>query len=76
MTRIKNGIRMNFVGELKSLEGLSDRLASFQVLGDWREVFTYPEKIASVSPATVPVIAARYLDVTRATFGRIIKEAK
>jgi predicted Zn-dependent peptidase len=76
LTRIKNGIRMNFVSELKSLEGLSDRLASFQALRSWRDVLDYPDQIAAVAPATVPVIAARYFDPSKATFGRLTKEAK
>ncbi len=48
MQRVRNEIRMSFVSDLKSLEGLSDRLAFFERLGSWRDMLSYPDRIAEV----------------------------
>jgi predicted Zn-dependent peptidase len=61
MERIKNSIRMSFMSNLKSLEGLSDRLAWFQRLGNWKGMLEYPDKITSVRAIDIPEIAAKYL---------------
>ena len=60
MQRIKNDIRMNFASNLKSLEGLSDRLAWFQRLGSWKGMLEYPDKIAAVKAEGIPEITATY----------------
>jgi predicted Zn-dependent peptidase len=70
--RTSNEIRMSFISGLKSLEGLSDRLAWFERLGSWRDLLTYPERIAAVRPEEIPAAAARYLDPGRMTIGLML----
>jgi predicted Zn-dependent peptidase len=72
--RIKNQIRMSFVTNLTSLEGLSDRLAWFERLADWRDLFAYPDKIGAVMPDSVPPVAKRYFGRATATVGRLLQE--
>ena len=60
MQRIKNEIRMSFMSNLKSLEGLSDRLAWFQRLGSWKGLLEYPEKIIAVKAQQIPGIVKKY----------------
>ena len=67
--RITNDIRMSFVSGLKSLEGLSDRLAWFERLHSWKDLVTYPSIIASVKSADIPGVATQYLDADFATIG-------
>lgn len=74
--RITNEIRMSFVTGLKSLEGLSDRLAWFERLGDWKDLLEYPEKIRAVKPEEIPAIAAKYLNPEYATIGMLLPEKK
>jgi predicted Zn-dependent peptidase len=72
MRRIKNEIRMGFVTELKSLEGLSDRLAWFERLGNWRDILSYPDRIAGVKPDEIPAAVKRYCDPGRMTIGLLL----
>lgn len=72
MQRNKNSIRMNFVNGLRSLEGISDRLAWFERLGNWEDMFAYPDQINSVQAESIPEIAARYFTVDRRTTGMLL----
>jgi predicted Zn-dependent peptidase len=72
LTRVSNGIRMSFVTGLKSLEGISDRLAWFERLGSWKDLMEYPEKIALVDKESIPKIASTYLRPELATWGFIV----
>jgi predicted Zn-dependent peptidase len=72
ITRVSNNIRMSFVGGLKNLEGISDRLAGFERLRSWKDLFEYPEKIAAVNRESIPKIAAEYLKPDMATWGFIV----
>lgn len=72
MQRIKNKIRMSFVEGLKSLEGISDRLAWFERLGSWRDLMEYPEKIESIDRTSVPDVLAQYFKPDKATWGFMI----
>jgi predicted Zn-dependent peptidase len=74
MERIKNNIRMSFVSNLKSLEGISDRLAFFERLGSWKGMLAYPDKIAAVKAEDVPAIVAKYLDFDKATVGLLLEK--
>jgi len=76
ITRVSNGIRMSFAEGLKSLEGISDRLAWYERLGSWKDLMEYPEKIAAVDKASIPAIAAAYLKPELATWGFILPKAK
>ena len=73
MRRITNQIRMNFVTDLKSLEGLSDRLAWFERLGNWKDLTTYPDRIACVKPADIPSAVQHYLDPGHMTIGILLQ---
>ncbi|MCU0608959.1 MAG: insulinase family protein [Chitinispirillaceae bacterium] len=75
MRRIQNEIRMTFVTDLKSLEGLSDRLAWFERLGTWRNMLTYPEAIAAVKPSEIPSAVKQYLDPRLMTIGLLLNQA-
>jgi len=74
MERTKNTIRMSFVSNLKSLEGLSDRLAFFHRLGSWKDMLTYPDKIASVKAEDIPDIVKKYFDFNKATVGILLQK--
>jgi predicted Zn-dependent peptidase len=76
MRRVTNEIRMSFVSDLKSLEGLSDRLAWFERLGSWKNIFTYPEHIASVKPEDIPAAVKQYLDPGHMTIGILLQQSK
>jgi predicted Zn-dependent peptidase len=70
--RIKNNIRMLFTSGLASLEGLSDRLAWFERLRSWRDLFEYPKRIAEVSPDSVPASAGHYFRPELGTIGTLL----
>jgi predicted Zn-dependent peptidase len=72
MRRVSNEIRMSFVSDLKSLEGLSDRLAFFERLGNWSDMLTYPDRIAAVKSTEIPAIAKKYLDPAYMTIGMLL----
>ena len=72
MRRVSNEIRMSFVSDLKSLEGLSDRLALFERLGSWKDMLTYPDRIAEVKPGEIPAIAKKYLNPALMTIGLLL----
>jgi len=74
ITRIKNSIRMDFTTRLRSLEGLSDQLAWFERLGSWRDINTYPAKVAAVSPESVPAAVRTWLAPERATIGLLLRK--
>jgi predicted Zn-dependent peptidase len=74
--RISNEIRMSFISDLKSLEGLSDQLAWFERLRSWKDLLAYPEKIAAVKPDNIPKVAARYLNPDLATIGQLLPKKK
>jgi predicted Zn-dependent peptidase len=74
MERIKNSIRMSFVSNLRSLEGISDRLAFFERLGSWKGMLAYPDRIASVKPEDIPATVSTYCDFGRATIGLLLQK--
>ena len=74
--RISNEIRMSFISQLKSLEGLSDRLAWFERLRSWKDLLVYPEMIAAVKPDEIPRIASAYLNPDLATIGLLLPKKK
>jgi len=76
LTRITNEIRMSFAEGLKSLEGLSDRLARFERLGSWRDLLEYPDKILSVDKESIPATASKYLKPQLGTYGFIVPKTE
>jgi predicted Zn-dependent peptidase len=75
LRRITNEIRMSFVTGLKSLEGLSDRLAWFERLRSWKDILTYPDRIAAVKPGEIPAAVKQYLDPGHMTIGLLLHPA-
>jgi predicted Zn-dependent peptidase len=75
MRRIKNEIRMGFVTELKNLEGLSDRLAWFERLGNWQDILSYPDRIAGVKPGEIPAAVKKFCDPARMTIGLLLQKS-
>ena len=74
LLRVKNEITFDFARGLKSLEGLSDRLAWFERLGSWKELQRYPERIMLLETGHIPAVVRRYLDASGATFGVLNKQ--
>jgi predicted Zn-dependent peptidase len=74
MERIKNTIRMSFVANLKSLEGISDRLAFFERIGSWKEMLSYPDRIAAVKSEDIPAVVTTYCDFGKATIGLLLQK--
>jgi predicted Zn-dependent peptidase len=72
MLRIKNNIRMSFATSLKSLEGISDRLAWFQRLGNWKNMLEYPDRIMAIKAESIPEITAKYLETDCKTIGLLL----
>ncbi len=72
MQRITNEIRMSFMSNLTNLEGLSDRLAWFQRLGDWKMLPAYPEKIVAVTADRIPPAASAYFKPDRKVIGLLL----
>jgi predicted Zn-dependent peptidase len=72
MLRIKNNIRMSFTSNLKSLEGLSDRLAWFQRLGNWKDMIEYPDRIMNIKAEDIPDVTAKYLKTDCKVIGLLL----
>ena len=76
LKRITNQIRMNFVSGLKSLEGISDRLAWFERLRSWKDLLSYPEKIGAVKPEEIAPVVETYLNPELMTVGQLLPPLK
>jgi predicted Zn-dependent peptidase len=63
---------MSFITGLKSLEGLSDRLAWFERLNSWKDLLSYPDKIAQVKPEEISAIAIKYINPQLMTIGQLL----
>jgi predicted Zn-dependent peptidase len=75
MQRIKNEIRMSFMSNLKSLEGISDRLAWFQRLGSWKGMLEYPEKIGAVKADQIPGMVKKYFKSETKVIGLLLPQS-
>ena len=63
---------MSFATSLKSLEGISDRLAWFQRLGNWKNMLEYPDRIMAIKAESIPEITAKYLETDCKTIGLLL----
>ncbi len=70
LLRIKNQLRYNYLEGLSDLEGISDQLAFFSKLGNWKQMLTYVDDISSVKSTTWAV--KKYLDPEYRTVGVLI----
>jgi predicted Zn-dependent peptidase len=73
MMRVQNEIRMTFINDLTSLEGISDRLAWFERLRTWKDMLEYPKRIAEVKREEIPPIVKQYLDPDHMTIGLLLQ---
>jgi predicted Zn-dependent peptidase len=76
MERNSNEIRMSYVTGLNSLEGLSDRLAAYERFGSWKDMLSYPEKIAAIKADEIPAVAKKYLNPAKMTIGKLLPLVK
>ncbi len=77
LLRVKNKLKFNFLGGLSDLEGISDQLAFFSKLGNWKQMLTYADDISAVKSTSWAV--EKYLDPDYRTVGILInpkEEAK
>jgi predicted Zn-dependent peptidase len=72
MMRVQNEIRMAFITDLTSLEGISDRLAWFERLRSWKDMLEYPKRIAEVKREEITAVVREYLDPTHMTIGLLL----
>ncbi len=74
MERVKNSINMHFIKKLKSLEGLSDQLAFFELYGGWEGMLNYPGEIAKIKSENIPAIATTYFNKELSTTGLLLSK--
>ncbi len=74
MQRTVNEIAMSYVTQLTTSEGISDRLATFERLGSYKSMFTYPDSIAAVNPGSVCRAAKKYLNPHTMTIGVVTEK--
>ena len=67
---------MSFATGLKSLEGISDRLAWFQRLGNWKNMLDYPDKIMTIKAEDIPEITKKYLKTDCKTVGLLLQKTE
>jgi predicted Zn-dependent peptidase len=71
---VKTRARANFIRGLRGNMGLAQGLAIRQTIhGDWRELFTYPDKVAKLTPKHLQDVAKKYLVRAHRTRGEIVK---
>jgi len=69
MQRVKNAADAEFIGGLRSNDGLAMQLAVMDALGDWHEVIDAPAKIKAVTADQVAEVAKRYFIKDNSTVG-------
>lgn len=74
LMQVTNKLKFNFLSGLNDLEGISDQLAFFSKLGNWKQMLTYAEDISSVKSTTWAV--EKYLNPEFRTVGILINPKK
>lgn len=69
MQRVKNAADAEFIGGLRSNDGLAMQLAVMDAIIDWREVIEAPAKIKAVTADQVAEVAKKYLIQDNSTVG-------
>jgi zinc protease len=68
LEKARNLILMGFWRNMATIAGKANALGNFQVFhGDWRALFTAPERLEAVTAEDVQAVAARYLIETNRT---------
>ena len=76
LTRFKTRARANLIRSLDDNQGLANQLSLYQaVLGDWRELFKYLDKIDKVTKADIKRVATQTLKESNRTVGMIVTQA-
>lgn len=76
LEKVLNHLDASLVRSLRSNSGLASQLAFFQTVArDWRYLLKVRDKIASVTPADVQRVAARYLVKPNRTVATLVKPA-
>ncbi len=73
LNKAKKQITTGMLQRLQDNSGLARMLSSYQVLGDWHYVVSYPDMLKKVTPDDVMAVAKRYLtddNMTVVTLGR------
>jgi len=75
LTRFKTRARANLLRSLDDNQGLANQLSTYQaVLGDWRELFRYLDKIDKVTKADIKRVANETLKESNRTVGMIVTQ--
>jgi predicted Zn-dependent peptidase len=67
IAKARKQITMSMLRGLKGNSGLARTLSSYQVLGDWRYLVDYEEKLNAVTAEDIMAVANRYLHVDNRT---------
>jgi len=76
LDKVINHVTRYQVNSLKSLEGIADKIAFFEVCGNWRMVNEYLEKMEKVTIEDVKKAAGQFLVKQNLTIGNLIHEPK
>ena len=72
LLRVKNTLKLQYLQKFKDLERFSDELAFFAKFGNWRDLFEYQDKVASITSSAS--VVKKYLDPKFRTVGWLINE--
>jgi predicted Zn-dependent peptidase len=61
LDKARKQIKTSFLRRMRSNSGLARMLSSFEILGDWRYLVNYTDKLARVTSADLMAVATRYL---------------
>jgi predicted Zn-dependent peptidase len=74
LKKVKNNLSAAQVNMMRSNEGLADRLAFYEIGGDWRMINTFLDGIKQVSREEVRTTAGRIFTETNSVVGLVIRE--
>lgn len=76
LERFKTRAKADLLRSLTGDSGLASQLVTYQTLtGDWRELFTYVDRMAAVSKADIRRVAAEVFRASNRTVARLENEA-
>jgi predicted Zn-dependent peptidase len=76
LEKVKNNETAAQVNLLRSNEGLADRLAFYEIGGEWKMINTYLDDIKRVTREEVQAAALKYFTEKNSTVGFVINEKK
>lgn len=70
LTKVKNGAQVNFYRQLARINGKANALGTYELFyGDYKQMFSAPNKLAQVNKADVQRVAKTYLHKSNRTVG-------